>query len=465
MNEDSKNIQFITRLKNTPKNFHDPTKFLTYNDDIFYIRVYEIILAIKDEFLKLKNGAPYELELTSDEKLRSILRKSYDFIVSTNYNAYDFFDKYDCNDVSNVCLFFGLSAFIQETNRIPASSSNEYIYANSPKQFNKEGIIKNGYNVHNPNYIRRAPNKYAFEKTEPLIKPSANMRQYKSRLFANRAAPILGTEWRFMSKASEYEWLQYFEHIENKSNEGIAFRDTFKRIGNLYNDLYKVLFPANKNDNLEYSNNYLEQLQRAYEKFNNKLKKLDFWNYFLLCEHSLEHIKKDTAYYGINLYRLEKELKPYIIAQEMNRLIQCKDEKEYNFLLGISACLKDIPYPKIYDMLADIGDYEKMLYYGQNFLTFLGNVSRTFMLILDQFVEEKLFGEEFAQFFLKTINNLAPDVLYEPIEYSHKLKKASHEMHQVAFSCLLTAPVKQQIMLGIEEYVRWKKAKEANSHE
>lgn len=460
MNKNSQDIPPLDKLKNTKNNFNDPNKFPTQNDDAFYIGVYATILNIKDELSMFKNTESHERDLTLYEKLQLILEKAYASVVSTDYQSYGFFDKDIHNDVSNVCLFFGLCLFIQETTRIPASSSNEYIYANSPKQFNKEGIIKNGYNVRNPNYIRRAPNKYAFEKTEPLTKPSANIRQYKSRLFANRAAPILGTEWRFMPKASEHEWLQYFEYIEDKSKEGIAFRDTFKRIGNLYNDLSKVLFPTDKNDNPEYDNNYLEQLQRASDRFHNKVEKLDFWNYFLLCEHSLEHIKKDTTYYGINLYRLEKELKPYTIVQEMNRLISCRDEKELNFLLNISVCLKDIPYPKIYDMLADIGDYKRMLYYTQNFLAFLRDVSRTFMLILDQFVEENLFGQDFSQFFLKTINNLAPDVLYEPIEYSHILKKATHEMHQAAFSYLLIAPVEPLIMSSIEKYARWEKAKE-----
>lgn len=65
------------------------------------------------------------------------------------------------------------------------------------------------------------------------------------------------------------------------------------------------------------------------------------------------------------------------------------------------------------------------------------------MLVLDQFVEEDLFGEVFGQLFLKTIN----------------------EMLQTTFSCLLTAPVRHNIEESIEEYVRWKQSRKSTSKE
>ena len=93
--------------------------------------------------------------------------------------------------------------------------------------------------------------------------------------------------------------------------------------------------------------------------------------------------------------------------QEMNRLIQCHDEKECFFLLNLSTCLKDIPYPKIYEKIANLKNHEMIPYCATNFSILIGEVIRTFMLVLDQFVEEDLFGKEFGQLFLKAINEMA----------------------------------------------------------
>ena len=151
--------------------------------------------------------------------------------------------------------------------------------------------------------------------------------------------------------------------------------------------------------------------------------------------------------------------------QEMNRLIQCHDEKECFFLLNLSTCLKDIPYPKIYEKIANLKNHEMIPYCATNFSILIGEVIRTFMLVLDQFVEEDLFGKEFGQLFLKAINEMAENVLYEPIEYKYRLKKATHEMLQTAFSCLLTAPVRHNIEISIEEYVRWEQSRKSTSKE
>ncbi len=460
-----KTIQALTKLKEAKNNFQDPSKFLIRNDEAYYTSLYKIILDIKDQISALKNGSNQRQALTPNEKLRLILIKSYKFIIMTDDKAYGFLDKNICDDVVDVCLFMGLCAFIQETKRIPASSLTQYIYTHSPRQFNKEGFIENGFNMRNPDYINLKYDKEGSEKRKPLIKTSANMRQYKSRLFANRPSPIPGKEWNFISKASEHEWLQYFDYIERNNEAEDVFADTFKRIGNLYNDLYKVLYTASKNKDLLFSDNYLKKLENASKKYQNKLKKIDFWNYFSLCENILEHIKNDTVYYGINLYRLEKEYKPYIIMQEMNRLIQCHDEKECFFLLNLSTCLKDIPYPKIYEKIANLKNHEMIPYCATNFSILIGEVIRTFMLVLDQFVEEDLFGKEFGQLFLKAINEMAENVLYEPIEYKYRLKKATHEMLQTAFSCLLTAPVRHNIEISIEEYVRWEQSRKSTSKE
>ena len=465
MKEDTKKAQSIAKLKEAKNNFHDPNKFLAVDNDKYYSILYENILDIQDEISTFASESYSGQGLTLNEILRLILGKSYNLILAMGYELYRDFDEYVHNEVFDVCLFQGLCTYIQETNRIQTSTAIQYTYTHSPKQFNQEGVMKDGLDVRNPYYINLAYDKEGNEKREPLTKTSANMRQYKSRLFANRLSPIPGTEWMFMPNASEHEWLQYFEYIEDKSEDGKIFRDTFKRIGNLYNDLYKALKQNDKNGILKPKENYLEDLQIAYTKFQHKLQKIDFENYFLLCEHCLEHVKKDASYYGINLYRLEKEFKPYIITLEMNKLMLCEDEKEFQLLLDISGYLRDIPYLKIYEKIANLKERKIVCRYAAIFSIFIGEVIRTFMLILDRFVEKGFFGKEYERTFLEIINIMAANVLYEPIEYKSRIKKGNHEMPQVAFTCLLTAPVKQNIKMAIEQYVHLEQLKKTNSSE
>ena len=83
-------------------------------------------------------------------------------------------------------------------------------------------------------------------------------------------------------------------------------RDTLKRIGNLYNDIQKIL-------NIEKKDDYNEQLQNAYKKFESKLKKIKYENYLKLQEIFLSYICEKPEYLGTLLYRYEKRNRPYII--------------------------------------------------------------------------------------------------------------------------------------------------------
>lgn len=76
-----------------------------------------------------------------------------------------------------------------------------------------------------------------------------------------------------MSKDSEYEWTFFYE-LDNAEE---ATKDTFKRIKNLYKDITIAL-------DTEMDDNYSDRVNKAYDKFLSKLKKIDYKNYLALQE-------------------------------------------------------------------------------------------------------------------------------------------------------------------------------------
>ena len=54
MKEDTKKAQSIAKLKEAKNNFHDPNKFLAVDNDKYYSILYENILDILSQFVKIK---------------------------------------------------------------------------------------------------------------------------------------------------------------------------------------------------------------------------------------------------------------------------------------------------------------------------------------------------------------------------------------------------------------------------
>lgn len=64
-------------------------------------------------------------------------------------------------------------------------------------------------------------------------------------------------------------------------------------------------------------------------------------------------------------------------------------------------------------------------------------------LILDEFIDQDLFGEEWKNLFKQTINEMAKDVFYLPDEIDYSIEPKSQE----AFAELLKYPVIRALRL------------------
>ena len=148
------------------------------------------------------------------------------------------------------------------------------------------------------------------------------------------------------------------------------------------------------------------------------------------------HINTDKTYFGLNLYRLERKLKPFIIASEIKSLTECKDTEDENTFLAKTTLLRGIEFPAIYqslfpmplDILADC---------CQDFLVFRSTIEMAGCLVLDELVERGVFGEDWEGLFRSVTNELASTVLYDIDKLDFTITEAS----QAAFEKILAAPV------------------------
>lgn len=359
-----------------------------------------------------------------EDTLRLIFSHVYDFVVEYDENVKNLIyrslneNESISGDVFEACFFISLCMFLHDSKRIDGMTQQEFVYKNDPREFNNE---ESPYYLRNPNHLREK-NYIAFNSTYDKF------RQDRSRLFSAR--PVHNTaEWAAVRMDSEYEWILYF--IMNPNDEKTKdLRKTYDRIRNLYNGIDAVMkLPAESLTT--------EKLEEAYNKFLSKLKKIKYENYLELIKFCLEHICKDKTFYGINLYRLEKELQPFKLTNEVNRLLACKSEDEERIAVIKFLFLQDIPFPKIYEYFYTLENKEHVGIYSSMFLSLRNLVVQSSRLVIDKFVEDGLFGEDWIKFFHKTVNDLVPSVLYNPESIDYTVTPQS----QPAFEKDLSYPV------------------------
>lgn len=254
------------------------------------------------------------------------------------------------------------------------------------------------------------------------------LRQQKNRLLKERSVYIKRPQWSGMPKDSEHEWKLY-----NLLNKKDTLSDTYKRLGNLYNDIIKALKSPNDKE-------YAERVKKAYEKFLSKLNKIQYENFLDLCKFIISHISVDKQYYGMNIYRLEKLLSPYKITYEVNRLLKCINEDEKQQACNEFNILHGIYFTKLYNtftyLLSQASQgllrqfsFDNLKLAIINFNFFLYDVVSTARLIIDELVEKKYFGEDWEDFFLNTINDMTERVFYNPNEIDYTVTSQSQEKY------------------------------------
>lgn len=300
-------------------------------------------------------------------------------------------------------LFTTLGMFLHSTKRIKGKRLRDFIYDHSP------------LNYRSTEY----PRFYLEQETTTL-------RKARNRRLSLGKAYYKNSQWEAITKDAEHEWTFYYA----LNSADAAVQDTFKRLGNLYKGLDAALDAEEDNEN------YLENLKVAYEKFESKLHKIKYSNFVELQKTIIAHINADQTYFGLNLYRLERKLKPFIIASEIKGLTACEKPKaERKFLLK-TTLLRGIEFPEIYQALFSM-QLGALADCCQEFLVFRSTIEMAGCLVLDELVERGVFGEDWEDLFRSMTNELASTVLYDIDKMDFTITESS----QTAFEKILAAPV------------------------
>lgn len=391
-------------------------------DILFGLTLQEVYLTLKYNIATLDSN--YEKPLSDVETLKLIYSRVYDDIAYSEEPFYDFIDPQSLYyEVFDICLFMTLSMFIHTSTRIKASSLRELTYQYSHMGFSNQPSKSSDFSAAT---TFRDLDKITKDR---LYSTEVTLRKHRDRLFSGRTNDIRNHEWSAMPKSSKHEWSSYFDYQETLGPEASfndEMKDTFKRIGNLYNDINKAV-------NSEQDSGYKSRLQNAFKKFCSKLKKLGYKNYLNLCCHFVDHIEKDPKYYGMNLYRLEKELRIYEISHEVNLLRQCTDEEDKSRVLLNYMATKNICFPRLRRRLHELQSPVEIQNIAVIFQNFIDRVIKTSRLLLDKFIEDGVLGENWEVLFLDTINKLTENVLFNPksIDYTSEDTSFQEEFERI----------------------------------
>lgn len=306
------------------------------------------------------------------------------------------------DNVYAACYFISLCMFMHNTTRIKGKSIANFITEYSPEQ--NETILS---------YV------------------TPTFRKQRHRLLSSRPVYDKRPEWSAFSKSSEHEWSFKYK-LEKLESTNRTIPDTFKRLGNLYNDVNTVLRDSNLQDS-KYDNN---KIKEAYKKFTSKLEKIKYQNYLDLVKVVFAHFFENDKYYGINLYRIEKELKPYITTYEVNQLLACKTVDEKNVFLKKSAFLNSICFPKVYNDLSVLSSSD-IWKHSLHFNQLMNGVTLVNCLILDELVENGYLGEDWYDFLCSTTKEMAKEIFYDPNDINYTVTPKSQDSFMKIFSAAI----------------------------
>ena len=139
----------------------------------------------------------------------------------------------------------------------------------------------------------------------------------------------------------------------------------------------------------------------------------------------------------MNIYRLERELRLYIITNEVKKLLQCKDQAEEIDILRKSILLNDIHFPKLYQAFSNLSDVKYTAFCANRFSCFIDLVVSSSRLIIDELIEKSFFGEDWENMFLDTIDKMTESVFYDPKQFDYTVTPGSQEK----FKKVISAPV------------------------
>lgn len=327
-------------------------------------------------------------------------------------NSAPFYDS-----VYNACFFTSLCMFLHNSARENGKSITEFVYENSLNYYN------------DPNSKEYCPPDHPSDR---LITEATNLRKQRNRLLSSRPKYDKRPEWSAFSKDSEHEWnFRYILEVEDDT-----LKDTFKRIGNLYKDITNALKEPQ-------DDNFNEKINSAYKKFLSKLGKIKYENYLKLQQVALDHLSENDKYYGINLYRLERELRPYITTNEINQLLECETAAEQDAILEKTVMLNNICFPKVYENFATLTFYSDIENCAKRFQTLCDIIIPINCLIIDKLVENNYLGEDWYDFLCEIINELSKEIFYDSTNINYTVTPES----QKSYMKILSVAVENLIFL------------------
>lgn len=366
---------------------------------------YIALETLKDKIVAFSTSDEAKV-LSKSDLLLEIFSQIYHWIEASVFLPELFFNQQPLNNtIYETMLFSTLCSFFHTSRRIKGISLSKFVLDHHPLNFND----------------KESPNYYCLN----LRNSEANrLRTHRNRLFSTRKVYIEKIQWNAMPKDLEYEW-DFFYTLDLSEDVNA----TFKRIKNLNADIYKALRTTK-------DSGYTERLKNAYKKYMSKLSKIKYENYLELQKVILTRLCKNEEYYGLNIYRLEKEMKPYITIHEVKKVSICQSVDEESDILIKSIILKDICFPKVYESLAELPLHDLEIC-AKNFWGLLQATNVSSCLILDEVVEKGILGNDWEAFFRTTINKMAESIFYKPCELEFTITTESQEN----FMDFISAPV------------------------
>lgn len=403
--------KYIKRLDNFRWNSNAGKKLIEENDEYF-----EKLDFFEQYLLSLRSSAHIRHLIEnshSEQLLIEILLNIYNFLYDDAKIAsvHDFGGQTLEDAIVGVYVFTVLCTFLHTSTRIKGKSYLDFIYEHRESGYNDS---KSSNRYYKPEFINAAD----------------RFRKSRYRKLRQGKVFVPESKWAAVSVDLEHELTFHFA-IEQGDFD---LFDTYKRFGNLYNDILKVV-DGDKSDAYE------ENLLKAEKKFLAKVRKIDYSKYLKLQQKIVDHIKSDDKYFGINLYRLERTMMPYRMTHDVKQLLShphnCRAETAY---LLRASYLKEIPFPAIYNaLLFSPVDANAVETYADIFTAFLRDANLISCLILDALIEENFFGNDWADTFRQKTNELAPIVLYDPAKLELNIPEGDA---QEKFEKLLSFPVK-----------------------
>lgn len=384
----------------------------------------------------LKNSILSDLDEAEEITNHQVLKTVFDEVFTLIFDNLEGFSPFKAQpslytSIYEACLFVSLCMFLNKSNRIKGSSLSPFTYEHSIKNYKE----------------KKSPNYCPIEYPSDILKREADkLRKSRNRKLSERPVYDKRTQWSGMSADLAYEWALFFPFdldiikdynliFEWVSQQNFSFEEfkisqaTLKRIGNLYNGINQTLRAEKKEE-------YMENLEKSYKKIDSSLHKLKYSDYLVLQRLLLSYIGKNEKYYGINIYRLEKRLKPYIIVNEVKGLLKCRDDQGKNDFLYKSVIMSDICFPKLYQELSNF-PVSDVSFYTRCFLSLQNYVVHSIILVIDELVEKGGLKEDWELFLINTINEMTEKVFYNPNQIDYTVIPGSQE----AFMKILSAPV------------------------